>query len=191
MADDLAKKNKRLVISVFALVFFMIGLSFAAVPLYDLFCRVTGFGGTPQISENFPDQVLERTVRVRFNATTDQDLPWTFKPVEREITTHLGQDMMTSYIAANNASVPTTGMAIYNVSPLKAGQYFHKVQCFCFANQTLPAGKEVNMPVAFYVDPAMHDDPNMDDVQTITLSYTFYAQETEALDHALEAFYTQ
>jgi cytochrome c oxidase assembly protein subunit 11 len=190
MNQDINKKNKRILIAVLAVVVIMIGVSFAAVPLYRLFCQVTGFGGTTQVAAILPENVIDRSVTIRFNAVTSPHLPWVFKPAERKIEIKLGQRGLTAYYAKNRSDKAVTGMAIYNVTPLKAGKYFHKMQCFCFDEQTLQAGEEVNMPVLFFVDPAMHDDPNMDDVQSITLSYTFYPAESRALEKGLETFYS-
>lgn len=187
----MARKNARLGLGVLAVVVGMAGLAYASVPLYSLFCRVTGFGGTTQVAESFPDQVLERVVTVQFNADTDRNLPWDFEPEERKIEVQLGQKGLTAFRAHNRLPQPVSGTAIYNVTPLKAGKYFHKVQCFCFDEQTLQPGQSVSMPVMFYVDPAMADDQNMNDVHTITLSYTFYRAESEALDDAFEAFYNR
>lgn len=187
--DELIAKNRRMGFIVMGIVVFMVGLSFAAVPLYDLFCRVTGFGGTTQVSQALPDQVLERKVIIKFNANTSRDMPWQFKPLEREIEVQLGQRGLTSYESYNPTSLPVTGTAIYNVTPLKAGKYFHKIQCFCFDEQLLNPHQRMDMPVMFYVDPAMNDDPNLDDVEVITLSYTFFKTESKALEEALDKFY--
>jgi len=190
--EDLARKNKKVAAMVLIIVACMVGLSFAAVPLYDLFCRVTGFGGTPQISsEDLPKNIVDRDVTIQFNADTDPNMPWHFRPEERRVTVKLGQRGLTAYEAYNPTSAPVSGTALYNVTPLKVGQYFHKIQCFCFDEQILQAGERVSMPVLFYVDPAMNDDPSMDDVKTITLSYTFYRGESKELDAALERFYNQ
>lgn len=186
---DLAKQNARVGLSVLAIVVGMVGLSFAAVPLYDLFCRVTGFGGTTQTAEALPGEVVDRVVTIKFNADTGRNMPWVFKPEQREVDVRLGQKGITAYSARNPMAMPVGGTAIYNVTPLKAGKYFHKIQCFCFDEQVLQAGQEVSMPVLFFVDPAMNEDPNMDDVSAITLSYTFFRSESEELDAALEAFY--
>ena len=129
--EELVRKNTRTGLTVLGIVVGMIILAFASVPLYDLFCRVTGFGGTTQVSENLPDEIIDRTITVKFNADTNRNLPWLFKPEMREIKIKLGQRGVTSYTARNQATTPTTGMAVYNVTPLKAGQYFHKIQCFC------------------------------------------------------------
>lgn len=181
-------KNTRTLLSVLAIVFAMVGLSFASVPLYDLFCRVTGFGGTPQIGGT-PDRIVDRDIRVIFNADTAPNLPWDFKPEQRDITVKIGQQALIAYHAINKADKPSAGTAIYNVTPPKAGKYFHKTQCFCFDEQTLIPGQDMSMPVVFYIDPAMADDPNMDEVRQITLSYSFFPAASEELDEALEAFY--
>lgn len=184
-------KNTKTLLSVFAVVFFMVGLAFASVPLYDLFCRVTGFGGTTQVSTNIPDEseILDRQITVRFNADTNRKLNWSFKPEMRKTTLNVGQQGLINFIAKNKDRQPGVGTAVYNVSPPKAGQYFHKTQCFCFDAQMLVPGQEMNMPVVFYVDPAIADDRNMDDVKTITLSYSFFESDSKELDQALEAFY--
>lgn len=187
--ETLQQKNARLGLTVLAVVLTMVGVSFAAVPLYDLFCRVTGFGGTTQVSESLPDTISERIVTIKFNAATSRGMPWKFTPDMREIDVNLGARGLTAYTAKNTMNKPTGGTAIYNVTPLKAGKYFHKVQCFCFDEQVLQANQEVSMPVMFYVDPAMDDDPNLKDVTTITLSYTFFNADSKELDEALEAFY--
>lgn len=169
-----AKRNARVALLLGGLVFGMVGLSFAAVPLYDLFCRVTGYGGTTRIAETVPDEANERTIRVRFNADVNQRLPWSFKPDTREIEVQIGEPNLVFYSARNQASRPTVGTAIFNVTPFKAGPYFHKVQCFCFEEQKLEPGEEIEMGVSFYIDPAILEDPEIDDMHTITLSYTFF-----------------
>lgn len=189
--QELIRKNARTGLTVLAVVIGMVGVSFAAVPLYDLFCRVTGFGGTTQTAEALPGVVLDRKVTINFNADTDRAMPWDFKPEQRSIEVKLGQKGLTAYHAKNTSSAPVTGTAVYNVTPLKAGKYFHKIQCFCFGEQTLKPGEDVDMPVMFFVDPKMNEDPAMEDVKTITLSYTFYKAETQALDKALEVYYSQ
>jgi cytochrome c oxidase assembly protein subunit 11 len=167
-------QNKRVAFVLTGLVFGMVGMSFAAVPLYQLFCQVTGFGGTPMIVEEGSVEVLERKVTVRFNADTDRNLPWQFHPVQRSVELKLGEQGLAYYEARNVSSRPVIGTATFNVTPLKAGQYFSKIECFCFTEQRLEPGESIDMPVAFFVDPRMADDPSMADVKTITLSYTFY-----------------
>jgi cytochrome c oxidase assembly protein subunit 11 len=176
-ADKTKARNKRVLLSCVAIVGGMIGLSYASVPLYALFCQVTGYGGTTQVATDAPRDVSEKTIKIRFNADVNSRLPWQFKPEQREITVKLGEDNLAYYMAENLSVKPVTGQALYNVTPLKAGQYFSKIACFCFDEQTLEPGQRVDMPVSFYVDPAIAEDPNTRDVKTITLSYTFYKTE--------------
>ncbi|KZB51201.1 cytochrome C oxidase assembly protein [Thalassospira lucentensis] len=176
-ADKTKARNKRVLLSCVAIVGGMIGLSYASVPLYALFCQVTGYGGTTQVATDAPRDVSEKTIKIRFNADVNSRLPWQFKPEQREITVKLGEDNLAYYMAENMSVKPVTGQALYNVTPLKAGQYFSKIACFCFDEQTLEPGQRVDMPVSFYVDPAIAEDPNTRDVKTITLSYTFYKTE--------------
>lgn len=152
----------------------MLGLSFAAVPLYRVFCAVTGFGGTPQIGPEQSRTVSSRTVIVRFNADTSPGLPWTFAPEQKQVTLRLGEDQVAFYVARNDADQPVTGIATYNVTPEKVGRYFHKTACFCFNEQTLAPHQDMQLPVSFWVDPAIATDPSTADVTTITLSYTFF-----------------
>lgn len=182
-------RHLRLAASLGAIVIGMAGLSYAAVPAYRLFCSVTGFGGTTQVAEGPAGAVLERTVRVRFTADTGRDMPWEFEPQTREITVHIGEPGLASYRAVNPTDQAVSGTAMYNVNPPKAGIYFNKVQCFCFDEQTLAAGQNADMPVYFFVDPAMADDPNLDDVEVITLSYTFFRSKSEELDRAVDTYY--
>lgn len=182
-------KNTRILLTVFGGAFLMLALSFASVPLYSLFCQVTGFAGTTQVSSKAPDQVLERTITVRFNADTSRNLPWSFKPEKRKINIKVGQQGLINFITKNNGKRPITGTAIYNVTPLKVGKYFHKIQCFCFDEQKLASGQQMNMPVVFYIDPSIIEDRDMEDVNNITLSYTFFESDTNELDEAVEAFY--
>jgi cytochrome c oxidase assembly protein subunit 11 len=155
----------------------MLGLTAAAVPLYRLFCQATGYGGTTQRAEAAPARQSERTITVRFNADVAGGLPWTFAPVERAVEVRLGEQHLAFYRAHNGGSHAIVGTATFNVTPFKAGVYFTKIACFCFKEQTLQAGETVDMPVSFYVDPAILDDPATRDVHAITLSYTFFARE--------------
>lgn len=191
--DELVKKNARMGRIVLLIVLAMIGLSFAFIPLYNAFCRITGFDGTTIQSEQVPpeSEIIDREVTIKFNADIHKNLKWAFKPEMREIKVKMGQRGVTVYSAENLTSAPLTGTALYNVTPLKAGKYFHKVQCFCFDEQTLSAREHVSMPVLFYIDPAMNDDPDMDDVKAITLSYNFYKIESKALEDATETFYNE
>jgi cytochrome c oxidase assembly protein subunit 11 len=152
----------------------MVGLSFASVPLYRVFCAVTGYGGTPQIGNEAAPGAARQLITVRFNANTYPNLPWTFSAVQEEIRLPLGDDHLAFYTARNEASTPVTGVALYNVTPDKAGKYFHKTACFCFNQQTLAPSEQKQFPLSFWVDPAIAKDPNTSDIHTITLSYTFF-----------------
>jgi len=153
------------------------GAAFAAVPAYRLFCAVTGFGGTTQRADAVPLAVGERIVKIRFDANTDRALPWHFRPKQREVAVRVGEEGLAFYRAENLSDDVVMGQAGFNVTPLKAGKYFNKVQCFCFNEQVLQPGQAVDMPVTFFVDPAIAEDPDLDDVTTITLSYTFFRQD--------------
>lgn len=153
------------------------GAAYAAVPAYRLFCQVTGFGGTTRRADSVPAVASDRVIKVQFDANTDPALPWRFRPKQREVALKVGEEGLAFYEAENLSDGPVMGQAGFNVSPAKAGRYFSKIQCFCFNEQVLAAGQRANMPVTFFVDPEMLDDPNMDDVTTITLSYTFFRQD--------------
>lgn len=165
----------------------MAGLAYASVPLYRWFCQATGFGGTPQVADRAPDRVLDREVTVRFNADVNSRLPWSFQPVQRRMRVRLGERALAEYRAVNEGGRAVTGTATFNVTPAKAGLYFSKIDCFCFAEQRLEAGQSALMPVSFYVDPALALDRNMDDVTAITLSYTFFAAPGEQTAEAAGA----
>jgi cytochrome c oxidase assembly protein subunit 11 len=177
--SDTARNNLRVGLLAFAGACAMLALGYASVPLYRLFCQVTGFGGTTMTAtegEAARAAMLAtgQTISVRFDASTANDMPWTFRPSQATDTVTIGERDIATYVARNNTSRPITGMATYNVTPEKAGKYFNKIQCFCFTEQTLAPGQEVTMPVLYYVDPAMLEDPNMKGVEQITLSYTFH-----------------
>ncbi len=152
----------------------MMGVAYAAVPLYRMFCQVTGFGGTTQVAEKAPVAVGERIITVRFNADTARGMPWKFQPQQRAVSLKVGQQALALYEAANPTDRRIVGTSTFNVTPLKAGPYFSKIECFCFTEQALAPGQSVDMPVSFFVDPEISDDRNLDDVKTITLSYTFF-----------------
>ena len=152
----------------------MASLSFAAVPFYDWFCRVTGFGGTTGVAEVAPDVILDRTVVVKFDATLERGMPWEFRPVQREMTVRIGENALAFYEAYNPTDRVVAGTASFNVAPEAAGGYFDKIACFCFTEQVLQPGERVQMPVSFFVDPEMVNDPEGNFVHEITLSYTFY-----------------
>ncbi|MEM7690743.1 MAG: cytochrome c oxidase assembly protein [Pseudomonadota bacterium] len=173
------RANARTGLMALALAAAMVGLGFASVPLYRLFCQVTGFGGTTQVATDAQAAsaaagATGKTMSIRFDGSTARDVPWTFKPAQATDTVTIGQRDMAVYVARNDGSMPITGTATFNVEPAQAGLYFHKVQCFCFTEQTLQPGQEVQMPVVYYVDPAILEDEFMADVEQITLSYTFH-----------------
>ena len=158
----------------------MVGVSFASVPLYRLFCAVTGYGGTPQIGLQAPTAQVARSITIAMNADTSPQLPWAFSPEKRSVTMKLGQEQLAFYDGKNLSDHTITGHALYNVTPDVVGRFFHKTECFCFTSQTLAAGEKVQFPVTFWVDPAILDDPETRDVHTITLSYTFFPSLEEA-----------
>jgi len=172
--------NARTALLLSGLVCGMVGLAFASVPLYRLFCQVTGFGGTTQVASEMPQAVGERIITVRFNADVNPALPWRFQPEVREVALKVGEPGLVFYRAENLSSRPVNGTATFNVTPLKAGQYFNKVACFCFEEQRLEPGQAIDMGVSFFVDPAILDDPGLDEVTTITLSYTFFRSLEDA-----------
>ena len=169
-----ARRHRRLALCLVAGVAAMIGLTYASVPFYRLFCQVTGFGGYTQRADHAPANAVERMVTVRFNADVNGGLPWLFQPVQREVRVHVGETAMAYFRAQNLANRRVAGQATFNVTPDKVGVYFTKIQCFCFNEQALEPGQMVEMPVTFFVDPALAKDPKMADVTTITLSYTFF-----------------
>lgn len=174
------KPSRALAATLAGVVVGMLGLSFAAVPLYRVFCAVTGYGGTPQIGPEQSRSVSNRTIIVRFNADTSPNLPWHFAPEQKQVTVKLGEEQVAFYSARNEAGHPVTGVALYNVTPDKVGKYFHKTACFCFNEQTLAPNQQMQLPVSFWVDPAIAADPSTADVTTITLSYTFFRSLDDA-----------
>lgn len=163
--------------------------SFAAVPLYDWFCRVTGFGGVPKVAAEASQVVADRDITINFDANTDPGLPWEFRPVAKSVTLKIGENGLAFYEAHNPTDRPIAGQASFNVYPYSAGYYFNKVQCFCFTEQVLQPGETVQMPVSFYVDPEILEDAEAGEVAEITLSYTFY--RIELPQEQAEAFSTQ
>ena len=172
-------RNRWVLLSCVGLVTGMVGLSFAAVPLYNLFCRVTGYAGTTRVAARPSGAVVDRVFRIRFDASINSALPWRFKPVQRELKLKAGESAVAFFRARNLGAETVTGTATYNVTPLKVGRYFNKIDCFCFTEQRLEAGQSADMPVTFFVDPDIVNDSNLDDVTTITLSYTFYRAEPD------------
>ena len=169
---------KRTLVQLVAVVITMGSLSFAAVPFYDWFCRVTGFGGTTAVADSGSDVILDRTVKVRFDASLEQGMPWTFKPVVPSMEIRIGETGLAFYEAHNPTDRPVAGTASYNVFPYAAGGYFTKIECFCFTEQVLAPGETAIMPVTFFVDPEIVKDPEGQFVKEITLSYTFFPAKT-------------
>jgi cytochrome c oxidase assembly protein subunit 11 len=167
-------KNQKTALIVVGVVIGMVGMSFAAVPAYRAFCQATGWGGTTQRSAAGADRTLERTLTIRFDSAVSRGLSWKFKPEQISQTLHIGETGLAFYDAENYSDRPVTGRASFNVTPSKAGIYFKKIECFCFTEQTLQPGEKVSMPVTYFIDPAIADDKNLDDIQTITLAYTFF-----------------
>lgn len=173
------RRNARTGLFALALAAAMVGLGFASVPLYRLFCQVTGFGGTTQVASETDAARAQglasgKTISVRFDGSTARDVPWSFRPAQPTQTVRIGERDLATYVARNESKAPITGTATFNVEPAQAGVYFQKIQCFCFTEQTLQPGEEVNMPVLYFIDPAILEDEFMADVEQITLSYTFH-----------------
>ena len=172
-------RNARLAWRLVAVMVGMLALAYAASPLYEMFCKATGFAGTPVVAQAGDRPVLERVAIVRFDSNVDPNLPWRFQPVEREVKVRLGEEKLVHFRATNVSQRPIVGTATYNVTPEWTAGWFNKIQCFCFTEQLLQPGQSVDMPVVFFVDAAMDKDRRYDDVRTITLSYTFYEAKTE------------
>jgi cytochrome c oxidase assembly protein subunit 11 len=158
----------------------MVSLAYASVPFYDWFCRVTGFGGRPQVATSAPQGTVGRTVTVRFDGNVGAGLPWRFEPEQNSIEVKLGEVVTVNFVATNLAARETLGQAAYNVAPGTTGSYFQKINCFCFTEQRLKPGEKREMPVVFYIDPSLAKDSELDDLNTITLSYSFYAMREPA-----------
>ncbi|MBX9827981.1 MAG: cytochrome c oxidase assembly protein [Xanthobacteraceae bacterium] len=176
----LRRRDKIVAVSCGLFVAVMVGAAYAAVPLYDWFCRVTGFNGTTQVATSAPGAVLDRKITVRFDANTGPGLPWRFEPEQRSIEVRVGEVVTVNYLVINETARPITASAAYNVVPLNMGAYFQKINCFCFTEQTLKPGEKREMPVVFYIDPAIVKDADGAELNTITLSYTFYPQREPA-----------
>ena len=174
-----SRKNRTVALPLICLVAAMLGLAFASVPLYRLFCQATGYGGLPQRADRAPDQVLDRTIRIRFDANVATGLPWSFEPVQQVMDVKIGEQALAFYKATNTSSAPVAGTAIFNVAPEIAGRYFTKIECFCFKQQTLAPGTTAEMPVIFFIDPKLVEDDNTKNISEITLSYTFYRSDAQ------------
>lgn len=177
------QKSRKMLYYLTGLVFAMVGCTYAAVPLYRRFCQATGYGGTVQRRETVEEKiarhaqdgtVTNREIVVQFNADVSDGMPWKFIPTQREVRVKPGESALAFYTAENRSSTPITGMSTYNVTPMKAAVYFNKIQCFCFEEQRLLPGEQIDMPVFFYIDPEFETDPRMDGINNIILSYTFF-----------------
>ena len=169
--------KQRTLFQTIGLVVVMGGLAWASVPFYDWFCRVTGFSGVTAVASGDSEIILDKTIKIRFDASLERDMPWDFKPVQREMTLRIGETGLAFYEAYNPTDRPVAGSASYNVAPFDAGGFFAKIDCFCFEEQVLQPGERVQMPVTFYVDPAIVEDRDAKYAKSITLSYTFYEVE--------------
>ncbi len=181
------RAQQKTVVQLVSVVVVMGALAWASVPFYDWFCRVTGFGGVTGVAEQGSDVVLDRTVTVRFDASKERGMPWEFKPAAREVEIKIGETGLAFYEAYNPTDRPIAGVASFNVTPYSAGGYFEKIACFCFEEQVLMPGERVQMPVSFFVDPEIVEDPDAKYVHTITLSYTFYESDLPEEDKGLAA----
>ena len=178
--------NDRIVVSCLGTFAVMVGLTYASVPLYRIFCQATGFDGTPLIAERNATQISDRTIEIRFDSNVGLGLPWTFDPKERTVRVHLGETKLAYFHARNQMNMPTAGSATFNVSPDKVAPYFNKIACFCFTRQELKGGQAADLGVTFFVDPAIATDPMTKDVVSITLSYTFYPAKPDTKTAAAE-----
>jgi len=170
-------KDMRVAAICLALTFGMLGMAYAAVPLYELFCQVTGYAGTTQRAQETTGEILARKITIRFDANVSNELDWDFKPKQRAVTLRIGEKGQMAYVSRNLSGQTSFGTATFNVSPQAAGAYFNKIECFCFTQQELKAGQAVDMPVVFFVDPDIATDPLLKDVNTLTLSYTFFPDD--------------
>ncbi len=184
---ELRRRNIRLGTTALAVVAGMVGLSFAFVPFYDAFCRALGLDGTTQIAATNTTTATNIPITVRFDANVDNALPWEFYPVDEQVTLNIGETQTIHYVAKNISDVPTTGTAMFNVTPEKTGLYFNKIDCFCFQEQTLQPGETVDMAVSFFVDPDMIENETTNEVRTITLSYTFFRSLEDMMQESAKA----
>eukprot|EP00439_Symbiodinium_sp_Y106_P088796 s1_g1332.t1 len=178
--DAQQRQHRKVALLLSGLVVGMVGMSYAAVPLYDLFCRVTGYGGTTNTADAAPAAAIDRTMTIRFDSNINRGLAWEFEPVELSQEIKVGESGLAFYQARNLSDKTLVGTATFNVTPQSAGYYFNKIECFCFTEQVLRPGEVVDMPVTYFVDPEIEDDKNLDHVTTITLSYTFYPKREVA-----------
>jgi cytochrome c oxidase assembly protein subunit 11 len=181
------KRMRRTALIAAAVVLGMTGMAFAAVPLYDAFCKVTGYGGTTQEAQAAPTQILDQRIEVRFDANTSPDLPVEFAPKQNSETLRIGETGLAFYRVRNTSNEPVVARATYNVTPHVAGQYFAKLECFCFTDRVIAPGAEADLPVVFFVDPEIVSDPDTAEIETLTLSYTFFRSTSPEAQALLEA----
>ena len=181
MKDDRKRRRRNIaaVLASLGIVAAMIGLSYASVPLYRLYCQVTGYQGATRTALQAPDAASTATITVRLDANVNNTLPWSFTPEQPQVTMALGESVTAVYRVKNLSDKPTVGSATFNVTPFDSGQYFNKIQCFCFTEHALKPGESAELPVTFFVDPKIRDNPDTADIGTITLSYTFFRAEDE------------
>lgn len=190
--QDIAARNRRTLWVVGIVILCMVGLTAASVPLYRLYCQVTGYGGKASRQVKPEDiKILNREIKVRFNSDVADNLNWSFKPDQAPVSVKLGQEMMVSFSAENLGNQAVAGTALFNITPPQAGIYFHKTQCFCFDYQIIAPHKQVHFPVVFYIDPELDRDEQLKDLKSVTLSYVFYRAESPELDRALQDFYNR
>jgi cytochrome c oxidase assembly protein subunit 11 len=185
--SDLSSRNRRMGVRLALIVGVMLLVSFASVPLYDLFCKATGFGGTTQVASKAPSEISDRRITIRFNTDVAPGLDWKFKPSLNEINVRLGEVSNVLYKVTNQGG-NATGVAVYQVQPERAGLYFNKIQCFCFNQEPLGKGQAAELPVQFFIDSEFGRDPQLEDVKTITLSYTFFPAKSPKLAEAEAAY---
>jgi len=179
--------NKKTLVILSGIGVAMLGLGFASDPLYDTFCKVTGYGGTPKIADENQSEIIDRTVTVEFDSNVAQDLPWKFRPDQRRMDVKLGQSGLAYYTVENTSDDVVTGVANFNVMPVKAAPFFIKTDCFCFEEQTIQPGEKLSLPVIFFVDPQLDEDSRFNEIKTMTLSYTFFPTEEGTMPAKLTA----
>lgn len=176
------KKNSQTALNVLAIVVGMFGMAYASVPLYNIFCKVTGFGGTTQEAKQAPEKIYDRNMEVLFDTETSPDLDWSFRRLQDKVSVKVGENKLVFFEATNISNKPLVGMATYNVQPDKVGKYFVKMKCFCFEQQLINPGEKVTFPVSFFIDPEIMNDKNLDDVTQVTLSYTFFKYKDQDIN---------
>ncbi len=175
--SEIGKRNKKLAINVVIFIIGMVCLTYASFPLYNLFCKVTGYQGTPKKTIQVSNKVGNKNITVTFNADVDNSVGWKFYPEEQKVIVRTGENKLIYFVAVNNSDKESTAVASFNVTPPQIGQYFNKIQCFCFTKQTLKPHEKVRMPVVFFIDPKIEEDKEVSDIDMVTLSYTFFKEK--------------